>query len=442
VRINTAPASTATFTHEGAPAVRITPSQELRRTVLTCLLWESTHYEDGVDVAGRILSLCEKVKPEEIAALAVEARSKFHLRHAPLLLLKGLIKHGSGKLVSQAIVDTIQRADELAELVAIYWADGKKPLSNPMKKGLAAAFKKFNAYQLAKYNKPASVKLRDVLFLCHAKPDTPEQADLWRSLVEGTLVSPDTWEVALSSGADKKATFERLIREQKIGYLALLRNLRNMVEAGVETSLIKNAILGRLGAERVLPFRYVAAAKAAPSLEPTLDIAMLATIHEMPRLPGKTIVLVDVSGSMEVPLSSRADLTRLDAAASLAAILNCDDLRVFSFSDAIVEVPPRRGLAGVEAVQVSQPQGGTLLGEAIRAVEKFDHDRLIVITDEQSHDRVVRPKADAAYMVNVAPYQNGVGYNDGWIHVDGFAENVIRFIVESEALARADDRSL
>jgi hypothetical protein len=45
-------------------------------------------------------------------------------------------------------------------------------------------------------------------------------------------------------------------------------------------------------------------------------------------------------------------------------------------------------------------------------------------------------------MVNVAPYQNGVGYNDGWIHVDGFAENVIRFIVESEALARADDRSL
>jgi hypothetical protein len=311
-----------------------------------------------------------------------------------------------------------------------------------MKKGLAAAFKKFNAYQLAKYNKPASVKLRDVLFLCHAKPDTPEQADLWRSLVEGTLVSPDTWEVALSSGADKKATFERLIREQKIGYLALLRNLRNMVEAGVETSLIKHAILGRLGAERVLPFRYVAAAKAAPSLEPTLDIAMLATIHEMPRLSGKTIALVDVSGSMNVPLSSRADLTRLDAAASLAAILNCEDLRVFSFSDTIVEVPPRRGLAGVEAVQVSQHHGGTRLGEAIRAVEKFDHDRLIVITDEQSHDRVVRPKADAAYMVNVAPYQNGVGYNDGWIHVDGFAENVIRFIVESEALARADDRSL
>ena len=442
MRINTAPVTPAVVTHEGGPAVRITPSQELRRSVLTCLLWESTHYEDGVDVADRILSLCEKVEPSEIAALAVEARSKFHLRHVPLLLLKALIKHGNGKLVSQAIVDTIQRADELAELVAIYWADGKKPLSNPMKKGLAQAFKKFNAYQLAKYNRPAAVKLRDVLFLCHAKPDTPEQANLWRSLVEGTLASPDTWEVSLSAGDDKKATFERLIREQRIGYLALLRNLRNMVEAGVETSLIKNAILCRLGAERVLPFRFVAAAKAAPSLEPTLDIAMLASIHEMPKLDGKTIVLVDVSGSMHVPLSARSDLTRLDAAASLAAILNCDDVRVFSFSDEVVEVPPRRGLAGVEAVATSQHHGGTLLGEAIRAVEKFDHDRLIVITDEQSHDRVVRPKADLAYMINVAPYQHGVGYNDGWIHVDGFSENVIRFIAESETLARDRDRGV
>lgn len=434
MRINTAQISPSPVTHEGGPAVRITPSQELRRSVLTCLLWESTHYENGVDVAERILSLCEKVEPSEIAALAVEARSKFHLRHVPLLLLKALIKHGTGKLVSQAIVDTIQRADELAELVAIYWADGRKPLSNPMKRGLAAAFKKFNAYQLAKYNKKTdAVKLRDVLFLCHAKPDTPEQASTWRSLIEGTLAAPDTWEVALSGGGDKKTTFERLIREQKIGYLAMLRNLRNMIEAGVETSLIKNAILARLGAERVLPFRFVAAAKAAPSLEPTLDIAMLASIHELPTLAGKTIVLVDVSGSMHTPLSSRSDLTRLDAAASLAAIVNCDDLRVFTFSDSVVEVPPRRGLSGVEAIETSQHHGGTRLGEAIRYVERFDHDRLIVITDEQSHDRVVCPKAERAYMVNVAPYKNGVGYRDGWVHVDGFSENVIRYIVESEA---------
>lgn len=433
MRINVTATAAKVFTHEGGDAARITPSQELRRSVLTCLLWESTHYENGEDIAARISSLCEKVDPSEIASLAVEARSRFHLRHAPLLLLKELVRRGNGRMVSETIAKTIQRADELSELLAIYWADGRKPLSNQLKKGLALAFKKFSAYQLAKYNRDSTIKLRDVLFLCHAHPDTPEQAALWRSLIEGELKSPDTWEVALSSGGDKKATFERLIREQKIGYLALLRNLRNMVESGVDASLIKNAILGRLGAERVLPFRYVAAARAVPSLEQPLDIAMLASIHELPKLDGRTIVLVDVSGSMNVPLSSRSDLTRLDAAAALATILNCDDLRVFSFSDRVVEVPPRRGLAGVDAVMHSQPRGGTLLGEAIAAVEQIDHDRLIVITDEQSHDCVPPPRAALAYMINVAPYQNGVGYQNGWTHVDGFSESVVRFIVESEA---------
>jgi 60 kDa SS-A/Ro ribonucleoprotein len=434
VKLNTRTIHEAAVTHEGGPAKQITPMQELRRTVSACLLWESTFYEDGVHVADRIMALCEKVDPDQIAALAVEARSKFHLRHAPLLLLKALIKYGNGRLVSKAIEDTIQRADELAELVAVYWADGRKPLSNPMKKGLAAAFKKFSAHQLAKYNRDGAVKLRDVLFLCHAKPDTPEQAETWRALIEGRLASPDTWEVALSSGADKKATFERLIREQRLGYLALLRNLRNMVEAGVDGTLLKNAILGRLGAERVLPFRFVAAAAAAPSLEPTLDIALLAGIHALPQLSGKTIVLVDVSGSMHDRLSQRSDMTRMDAAAALASIVNCEDLRVFSFADEVVEVPPRRGLAGVSAIKSSQRHGGTYLGHAVSVVENHQHDRLIVITDEQSFDAVPRPLAERAYMINVGIYQNGVGYRDGWIHIDGFSENVIRFIAESESL--------
>lgn len=420
-------------THEGGPAARLTPSQELRRSVLTCLLWEQAFYEDGVEIADRILSLCERVSPEEIASLAVEARTRFNLRHVSLLLLKALIKHGSGRLVSQAICDTVRRADELAELVALYWADGRKPLSNPMKRGLAQAFRKFSAYQLAKYaSRPGAVKLRDVLFLCHAKPETDEQAKTWQSLIDGTLAPPDTWEVALSAGDDKKATFERLIREQKLGYLALLRNLRNMTEAGVETSLIKNAILSRLGAEQVLPFRFVAAARAVPSLEPTLDIALLAAIHSLPQLSGETIVLVDVSGSMNVPLSSKSDLTRLDAAATLASILNCESLRVFTFSNHVTEVSPRRGMAGVDAVAKSQPHSGTYLGDAVAKVQRHSHDRLIVVTDEQSSDAVPAPCCERAYLINVAPHRNGVGYGGGWTHLDGFSESVVRWVAEIE----------
>lgn len=421
-------------THEGGPAVRLTPSQELRRSVLTCLLWEQAFYEEGDAIADRIMSLCDRVGPEEIASLAVEARTRFNLRHVSLLLLKALIKRGGGQVVSRSICDTVRRADELSELVALYWSDGRKPLSNPMKRGLALAFRKFNAHQLAKYaNKPGAVKLRDVLFLCHARPENESQAATWKALIDGTLDPPDTWEVALSSGADKKATFERLIREQRLGYLALLRNLRTMVESGVDSSLIKNAILGRLGAEKVLPFRYVAAARAVPSLEQTLDIAMLATIHASPALPGETIVLVDVSGSMDTLLSARSDLTRIDAAATLASVLHCESLRVFAFSDRVVEVAPRRGMAGVDAIKRSLPHGGTYLGAAVSKVQRHPHDRLIVITDEQSADAVPSPCCDRAYMINVSPHQNGVGYGGGWVHLDGFSEAVVRWIAESEA---------
>jgi hypothetical protein len=426
-------ASYATSTHEGASAKRLTPIAALRRSVLSCLLWERQFYEDGESIAERIDSICNEVEPGQIASLAIEARSQFHLRHVPLLLLKALIRRGKGKIVEDTIVEVIQRADELAELLAIYWMDGRKPLSNPMKRGLARAFKKFNAYSLAKYNRDAAVKLRDVLFLVHAKPDSEEQAQTWKSLVDGTLQSPDTWEVALSRGDDKKAAWERLISEGKLGYLALLRNLRNATEAGVSSSLLKTAILTRAGASRVLPFRYVAAARAVPSLESTLDTALLASISELPRLPGKTIVLVDVSGSMSSSLSSRSDLTRQDAAAALASILNCEDLRVFTFSDDVVEVPPRRGMAGIDSIANSQENGGTLLGAAIQKMNGIEHDRMIVITDEQSHDEVAEPASSLAYMVNVASYRNGVGYGGRWTHVDGFSENVIRFIAETEA---------
>ena len=104
-----------------------------------------------------------------------------------------------------------------------------------MKKGLAAAFPKFDEYALAKYDRGGPVKLRDVLFLAHAKPRDEAQAEVWKRLIAGELTTPDTWEVALSSsGADKREAWERLLREQKLGALALLRNLRNMREAGVD----------------------------------------------------------------------------------------------------------------------------------------------------------------------------------------------------------------
>ncbi len=426
-------AKQAVANFEGVPAIQLNAEQKLRRSVLSCLLWEDEFYEDGQAIADRIAALAADVDPAVVAALAIEARESFKLRHAPLMLLCALARTGSGtSLVSETIARVIQRADELAEFLSLYWRGGRKPLSKQMKKGLAAAFAKFDAYQLAKYDRDGPVKLRDVLFLVHAKPKDEAQAALWKQVAERSLPSPDTWEVALSGGADKRESFERLLADRKLGYLALLRNLRNMDQAGVDEVLVKDAILARRGAERILPFRYVAAARAAPRFEPWLDQALAEAVLEGPVFEGRTIILVDVSPSMAVRLSAKSDLTRMDAAATLASVVP-GDVRVFSFSNEVVEVPPRRGMAGVDAVIRSQPSNGTLLGKAVTHVNALPHERLIVVTDEQSQDPVPDPKAAKAYMVNVASARNGVGYGR-WTHVDGFSEAVLGFIREHEQL--------
>lgn len=455
MRINVSKPINFGETHEGAPAKRMTDHEALRRSVMSCLLWEDEFYEDGVEIAKRIEELAATRPSIELASLAMEARHKANLRHVPLLLLKAMVKKEStlntqtikrhDSMVAYTISEVITRADELAEFVALYWKDGKRPLSAQMKKGLARAFLKFDEYQLAKYNRDGAVKLRDVLFLVHPKPDTPERQEMWDRLATGTLATPDTWEVQLSAGSDKKATFERLLREGKLGYLALLRNLRNMLEAGCDHGLVSVSILERRnGAHRVLPFRYVAAARAAPVYQGEINAALLTAIADQPRFPGLTFVLVDVSGSMKEKLSAKSDLTRMDAAAALAGIINCEQMRVFSFSNRICEGPPHlRGMAMVEGICNSQEHGGTYLGQAIARLNDFPHDRLIVLTDEQAHGanmllsgwgtphHLPDPIAKRAYMINVASAKRGVGYGK-WTHIDGFSESVLRFIHEFE----------
>jgi 60 kDa SS-A/Ro ribonucleoprotein len=424
-------------THEGAPARNISTELQLRRSVLACLLWESQFYEDGVEIGGRVAELVPKVAAEKVAGLAVEAHEKMKLRHAPLLVVREMARHATHRgLVAETLARVIQRADELAEFVAIYWKDGRVPLSAQVKKGLAAAFPKFDEYALSKYDRGGPVKLRDVLFLAHAKPRDEAQAEVWKRLIAGELSTPDTWEVALSSGADKREAWERLLREQKLGALALLRNLRNMRDAGVEEELVL-AALGSMSTARVLPFRFLAAARYAPQWEEMLEQAMLKCVafqdNRQQKLAGKTIVLVDVSGSMTAPLSQRSEMQRTDAAYGLAVLLReiGEKVAVFSFSDKLVEVPARRGFALRDAIDASQRHNSTQLGQAVDELNrKHSCDRLIVITDEQAHDKVPAPKGKG-YVINVASYKNGVGYGK-WTHIDGWSESVVEYIRELE----------
>ena len=429
-RLNVSPKN-AVKTHEGAPAFgHLKPIQQLRRSVLSCLLWEDEFYEDGKTIADRITETALLVSPADLASLAVEARKVFNLRHVPLLLLDVLAKAGPC-LMADTTARVISRADEMGELLQVYWRNGRKSVPRQMRVGLQKAFAKFDEYQLGKYDRDGTVKLRDVLRIARPKPANDEQSALWKRVKDRTLKTPDTWEVALSGGANKKDAFERLLREENLGYLALLRNLRNMATAGVDVDLVRKAIVARKGgAERVFPFRYVAAARAAPQFEPYLDQALCEAISELPIYLGKTIILVDVSGSMDTNISAKSDMTRMDAAAALGAIIP-GDIRLFTFSNALAEVPPRRGMSGVDAIVRSQPHGGTNLGAAVAHINaNVKADRLIVITDEQSHDAVPNALAKG-YMINVASNKNGVGYG-AWTHIDGFSEGVLRFIYEVE----------
>ena len=417
------------------------------------MLWENQFYEDGVEIAGRIRELVPKVDAAKVAALAIEAREAMKLRHAPLLLVREMARHASHRaLVAETLSRVIQRADELAEFVAIYWAEGRTPLSGQVKKGLAAAFPRFDEYALAKYDRAGVIKLRDVLFLCHAKPRDAEQAAVWKRLIDGELATPNTWEVALSAGGDKRASWERLLAERKLGALALLRNLRNMKDAGVDEQLVHDA-LSAMKTDRVLPFRFLAASRHAPQWEAPLEQAMFRSLVAHEKLGGKTILIVDCSGSMHGPISRKSELDRLSAAAALAMLLReiCDQVAIYATAGndatrvhATMLIPSRRGFALGDLLSYGQTSpkiggGGIFLKQVIEYVREEEGgkaDRIIVITDEQDCDLVnkpasAKPFAKSNYLINVASFKNGIGYGP-WTHIDGWSESVIEYIRELE----------
>lgn len=420
-------------THEGAKASHISAKEQLRRTVMSCMLWEKNFYEEGKSVADRIAALIPKVHARDCVQAAIDAREKMGLRHVPLLIVREMARLATHRqYVGRTLQRIIKRPDEITEFMAIYWKDGKCPISAKVKQGLAFAFQKFNEYQLAKYNRDGAIKLRDVMFMVHAKPKDADQGILFKKLANNELKTPDTWEVALSGGADKHETFSRLMRENKLGALAFIRNLRNMIEAKISKESL--AIYGSaIDVSKIFPYQFIAAAKTNPQLEPLIEEMMFRCLVGKPKIKGKTIVLVDVSGSMDSRMSQKSEMLRLDAAYGLAILLRelCEDFMCLSFSNILAAIPLRRGFALRDAIHNSQSHSGTDLRAAIHGVnDSFNYDRLIVITDEQTSSDVMAPKSKG-YILNVGTYENGIGYGQ-WTHINGFSQGVLDWLQEYE----------
>lgn len=465
-------------THEGALAVELDAEAQLRRSVMACLLWQNSFYEEGQSIAERIQNLVAQVHPKTVFSIALEARNEMKLRHVPLLIARCMARLYTHKhLVADTLYEVIKRPDEIITFLSMYWKDDpNQPLSAQVKKGLARAFLKFDAYQLAKYDRNVDgIRLRDAAMLCHVKPRNAEERELMARLINKSyypkatssgynvaraldnrqyesLPTPDTWEVGLSSGDNKCDTFTRLIMTNKLGAMAFLKNLRNMLLSGVNKLLIQR-YAQEVDFSRVLPYRFITAAMAVPALKDMLEPAMFKCIKHHPKMSMHTKLLIDVSGSMDWTLSPhchskplcdkygiKAEPTRLDVASALAILLRelCDDLEVYTFSRRTVRLlhPVEHGFVLAERIDESQFHGGTYLGKAVEDMNNMSNiesSRLIVITDEQSEDAVPMSRAERAYMINVSVEKNGVGYHD-WIHIDGWSEYIIDYIQRYEEI--------
>ncbi len=251
--------------------------------------------------------------------------------------------------------------------------------------------------------------------------------------------------------SSKCETFTRLMREGKLGALAFLRNLRNMEQSGVAKELVveysKHVDLGR-----VLPFRFIAAYRAVPAWQNMIEDMMLRCLQTIPKLPGKTVLIVDSSGSMtQGKVSAKSDLSRLDAAGALAILVKeiAENPVIYATAGsdsarrhATMQIPARRGFELSRLFSELQLQhqigtGGIFLKQVMDYVyqEQRTADRVIVITDEQDcqtpgsklDPSQANAFGDSNYLINISCNENGIGYNK-FVHISGWSEAIIDFI--------------
>lgn len=439
----------------GALAARESNIALLRRATLANLLWEDVAYMDGKKVAEEIQRLIPLCNAEDVYDVALEARVNQKLRHTPLFIAKEMCKYDEHKLfVSELLPKVITRADMLSDFLALYWRKKKSPICAQAKKGLAEAFHNFNEYKFAKYDRDAAIKLRDVMFMVHPKPRNNYETELFKKVAERTLATPDTWEVALSTGKDKKETWTRLINEGKIGGLAMLRNINNMKRAGVNRKVIVKG-LETLKSSMLLPLDFLKAARMNPEFEREIEDAMLASYANLPKLSGKTLFIVDVSGSMTCSMSSKSEFSRLDAAKAMAmlAASQCEDFELVCtagndltrecFSKHIKY--PKKGFglfSQIDDARFRLGGGGIFTRQCLEwcytNVGK-DFDRIIVFSDSQDCDypdkRIPKPYGKHNYICDVSANTKGINYRGCWdAEISGFSDHFLTFIAAYEGL--------
>ena len=471
-------------TYEGAPGHARDAKSELFLLAVANMVGETTFYEKANARDDRFESLVHTVAvedPDWFGRFVPWLRSEANMRSASLVAAAEGVKarleaatrgdetamHDQFNTagINRKLIDAAcQRPDEPGELLAYWTSRHGRAIPKPVKRGIAdAATRLYNERSLLKYDTASKgYRFGDVIDLAHPTPaaDKPWQGDLFRHALDRrhnrdnptperlTMIrrnaelraSSDpaawldadvlkaagmTWEDALSavgSKVDKAALWCALI--PSMGYMALLRNLRNFDEAGMPDTVAalvaaKLADPAEVARSRQFPFRFLAAYKAAPSLRWAypLEQALGHALANVPSLGGRTLILVDRSGSMWDRLSARSELNRADAAAifGTALALRAANADLVQFGTGSGIVPTARGESVLKVLQRFTDMGGTNTQLAVSTHYRA-HDRVVIVTDEQASYGGYGYSGDvtAAVPANVPVYTwNLAGYRYG-----------------------------
>lgn len=390
-----------TVNKEGHAAYSMADKERLVSQVLTTFFNESKFYGDNSKEIIKTAQKVAKTDPKFISNLAAYARKEFHLRsvaHVLTCIVANVVE--SKPYIKRTVDNVVERADDLTEILACYISMYGKPIPNGLKKALGANLKRFNEFALSKYNGgQKAVKFKDILKLTHVKPDNKAQEELFNKVLNDTLETATRWETEVSTKGNNESTWEELIEKNQLGYMAMLRNLRNILNAqpkNIQKVYDKLSDPDEVLKSKQLPFRFYSAYREVKGLTNTtnkvldvLERAIEHSVSNMHKLEGKTIIAFDRSGSMDSRISSNSDVTCFDISKLLAVLASkiCDEYIILSFDYNLYTHNLNSNVPILYSTEhiVGHAGGGTSLHKPLEMMidKGLKADRLIMISDNE-----------------------------------------------------------
>lgn len=462
----------------GYPAYKMADKEKLVTATLTTMFGEQKFYGSTDSEIVRLATQCAKSEPLFLCKLAAFARNEMNLRSVSHVLVAIIAREAGGEYTRLAVRNVVQRVDDLTEILSYYINTYDKPIPNALKRECSAILGrgKFSEYQLAKYNGGnKSLKIKDAIRLTHPKAVSDEVSATLKKVLDDNLPVPLTWETELSAKGNTKEVWESLISANAIPYMAMLRNLKNMASKKVDLTpvLAKLSDPEQVKKSRQLPFRFYSAYRTlkneglmTPEIHKALEKALVSSIGNLEKISGRTLIALDVSGSMSQPISKKSDVCCCDIGAVLAALSThlCEDATVCSFDyaggwynsskkgyriekfgkyDSVLAIADKLSFHG-GGTDLSLPMKWALNEDGSKDIKPFD--RVIYISDNECNSgikRTVQHLADS--------YRNLYNKNL-WIHaidmqgygtqqfigkrtniIAGWSESILGFISTVEA---------